>query len=111
MLYRTGCILTGYLCGCFLTAEAVSRHAAGKSASRLGTGNPGMANIMAQLGFKWGLLVLAGDLLKTLFPCMLCRFLLFPRLGRNAVLYAGIGVAAGHNFLSGTVSAAGRALP
>lgn len=98
MLYRTGCILTGYLCGCFLTAEAVSRHAAGKSASRLGTGNPGMANIMAQLGFKWGLLVLAGDLLKTLFPCMLCRFLLFPRLGRNAVLYAGIGVAAGHNF-------------
>ena len=49
MLYRTGCILTGYLCGCFLTAEAVSRHAAGKSASRLGTGNPGMANIMTNV--------------------------------------------------------------
>ena len=102
MLYRTGCILTGYLCGCFLTAEAVSRHAAGKSASRLGTGNPGMANIMAQLGFKWGLLVLAGDLLKTLFPCMLCRFLLFPQA---SVWQQGI------IFLSGTVSAAGRALP
>lgn len=111
MLYRTGCILTGYLCGCFLTAEAVSRHAAGKSASRLGTGNPGMANIMAQLGFKWGLLVLAGDLLKTLFPCMLCRFLLFPRLGRNAVLYAASVWQQGIIFLSGTVSAAGRALP
>ena len=98
MLYRTGCILTGYFCGCFLTAEVVSGHVTGKSASRLGTGNPGMANIMAQLGFKWGMLVLAGDLLKVLLPCLLCRFLLFPRLGRNALLYAGIGAAAGHNF-------------
>lgn len=111
MLYRTGCILTGYLCGCFLTAEAVSRHAAGKSASRLGTGNPGMANIMAQLGFKWGLLVLAGDLLKTLFPCMLCRFLLFPRLGGMLFSMRASVWQQGIIFLSGTVSAAGRALP
>ena len=73
-----------------------------------GTGN---GQYHGPAGIQWGLLVLAGDLLKTLFPCMLCRFLLFPRLGRNAVLYAASVWRQGIIFLSGTVSAAGRALP
>ena len=87
MLYRTGCILTGYFCGCFLTAEAVSGHVTGKSASRLGTGNPGMANIMAQLGFKWGMLVLAGDLLKVLLPCLCLLYTSRCFLWKNVLEY------------------------
>lgn len=58
-------LLIGYLCGCVLTAEIVARRLTGKSCSRLGTtGNPGMANVMANLGFVPGIIVLAGDLAK-----------------------------------------------
>ena len=69
-----------------------------KSASRLGTGNPGMANIMAQLGFKWGLLVLAGDLLKDAVSCMLCRFSSVSPARQECCSLCGHRLAAGHNF-------------
>lgn len=95
---RIVCLLAGYLCGCVLTAEAVARKAAGRSAGELGTGNPGMANIAAQLGVKWGAVVLAGDVAKTAAACLLCRLLLFPGLGALAALWAGLGTALGHNF-------------
>ena len=53
----------GYLFGCILTAEIVAHKITGGSASKLGdTGNPGMANIMASLGFVPGIITLAGDL-------------------------------------------------
>ena len=51
------CLLAGYLLGGFLTAEAVARCLTGKSARALGTGNPGMANITAQLGKAAGFAV------------------------------------------------------
>lgn len=91
-------ILIGYLCGCFLTAEAVARCKTGRHAFEIGTGNPGMANIARTLGAKWAAATLLGDILKTALPCMLCRFLLFPSLGRVAILYAGVGAALGHAF-------------
>lgn len=91
-------ILIGYLCGNFLTAEPVSRHLSGKSAFQIGTGNPGMANMMKQYGFRSGILVLAGDLGKTLLACLVCRFLLFPGTPLPAALYSGLGCVAGHNF-------------
>ena len=37
MLQRLLCLLVGYLCGCFLTAELVARARTGKSAAALGT--------------------------------------------------------------------------
>ena len=65
MTARLLSILIGYFCGCFLTAELVTRQFAGKKAAEVGeTGNPGMANIMAALGFVPGILVLLGDLFK-----------------------------------------------
>lgn len=94
---RVLCILIGYAFGCFLTAEAVARRHTGKGAEALGTGNPGTANITVSLGLQKGALVLLGDVLKTVFACGL-GFLLFPGLGRLAVLYAGLGTALGHNF-------------
>ena len=54
MLHRLLCLLLGYLCGCFLTAELVARARTGKSAAALGTGNPGMANLAHKLGKGWG---------------------------------------------------------
>ena len=65
LFLRGLCLLAGYLFGGFLTAEVVARCTAGVSARDIGTGNPGMANIATHLGKKAGLLVLAGDVIKT----------------------------------------------
>ena len=61
---RLLCLLVGYVCGGFLTAELVAKHCTGKSAAHLGTGNPGMANLAHELGTGWGAVVLAGDIAK-----------------------------------------------
>ena len=98
MLYRILSILIGYAFGCFLTAEIVARKYAGKPASGLGeTGNPGMANIMASLGFVPGILTLLGDLLKC-FAAMLISWLLFREIGWIVTMYAGLGCTLGHDF-------------
>ena len=67
---RIFCILTGYLCGSFLTAELVARERIGKSAFEIGTGNPGMANLAEQGGVGCAFRVLAGDVGKTLLAAM-----------------------------------------
>lgn len=68
-----------------------------KSAFAIGTGNPGMANIMEQMGFKAGLTVLLGDIFKTVAACFLSWFL-FMHLGLLAMAYSLLGVVLGHNF-------------
>lgn len=91
------CVVIGYFCGCFLTADVVARLRTGKSAFLIGSGNPGMANIAGQLGLKWAGVTLLGDVIKTALPCLVFRSV-FPELGQAAVLYAGVGVALGHGF-------------
>lgn len=95
---RLICVVIGYFCGCFLTADVVARFKTGKSAFLIGSGNPGMANIGSMLGVKWAAVTLCGDVLKTVLPCMLCRLILFPSLNSLSILYAGVGVALGHGF-------------
>ena len=95
---RLACILLGYLFGSFLTAEVVARVISGKSARQLGTGNPGMANIMAQLGKGAGLLTLAGDTLKTVAACGAAYYATAPLIGQASILYAGLGAVLGHNY-------------
>lgn len=92
------CTVIGYLCGCFLTAELAARLAEGKSASEIGSGNPGMANIMANLGKKAGFFVLAGDVGKTLIAFGVSWLLAGGLLGRETFLWAGLGVVLGHKF-------------
>ena len=91
-------ILIGYFCGCFMTADLVAAHFSGKSASELGeTGNPGMANMMASLGFVPGLITLAGDLGKVIVAAGV-SWLLFKDQGRIVILCAGLGAVLGHDF-------------
>lgn len=98
MTARLLSILIGYFCGCFLTAELVARKFAGKKAAEVGeTGNPGMANIMAALGFVPGILVLLGDIFKCILAVVVCR-LLFRESGSIVTLYAGLGCTLGHDF-------------
>lgn len=94
---RLLCLAAGYLFGCFLTAEVVARCTAGESARQIGSGNPGMANIMTHLGKRAGLLVLAGDVLKTAAACWFC-WQLAPELHLTALLYGGFGAVLGHNW-------------
>ena len=95
---RIYCFLIGYVCGCFLTAEFVSKRYAGHGVQKSGPDNPGMASITIKYGIKAGLLVLAGDCLKTFIAISICSLWLFKGLDGLAVSYAGIGVVFGHCF-------------
>ena len=75
----------------------MARCTAGVSARDIGTGNPGMANIATHLGKKAGLLVLAGDVIKTAAACWFCHQLA-PELGLTSLLYGGLGAVLGHNW-------------
>lgn len=91
--------LIGYVFGCFLTAEFIARKFAGKPVAEIGpTGNPGMANVMDALGFKIGILVLLGDLLKCVLAMLLSAFLFRGKAGWIVTLYAGLGCTIGHDF-------------
>lgn len=72
-------------------------HYAKKSPFEFGSGNPGMANVAHVLGIRAGVLVLTGDILKTLLATLL-TWRLFPGHFLLSVLYTGLGVVIGHNF-------------
>ena len=97
MAERIICLAVGYGFGMVLFAEVVSRLRWRKSAREIGSHNPGTANITRQMGVKWGLVVLAGDLLKTGAACWLCAAL-FPELGRVGLSVGGHGGHAGAQF-------------
>ncbi len=99
--HRIFCALIGYVAGNFMTAQFVTKHVAGKKASEVGdTGNPGMANVMSTLGFKAGITVLIGDLIKTFLAMALCHYLFGAEndLGYFARYYAALGATLGHDF-------------
>lgn len=90
------CVLTGYICGCFLTAEIVTRKLTGRPCRELGTsGNPGMANVMAHLGFRPGIIVLAGDLAKVIIAMLISHFLITTE--HIGMYYTMLGLITGHN--------------
>ncbi|MCR5546144.1 MAG: glycerol-3-phosphate acyltransferase [Lachnospiraceae bacterium] len=98
MIYCLISILIGYGFGSFLTACFVAKKYTGKDISEIGTGNPGMANVMARVGKVPGLLVLLGDVLKTALAMGLCSFFFSEFIGDQAALFAGFGALLGHNF-------------
>lgn len=94
---RALCLLVGYLCGCILTADIVSRRLAGKRVFQLGDGNPGMANVGHCLGTHAAAYTLAGDLGKVILASIVAG-LMFPELESAAVAWAGLGATLGHNY-------------
>lgn len=95
---RMVCLLIGYLFGNIMTAEIVVRRTTGRPASELGeSGNPGMANVMANLGFRKGITVLAGDIAKTILAGVICRMIFGGQEGLS-LYYAGTGAVIGHDF-------------
>jgi glycerol-3-phosphate acyltransferase PlsY len=59
-------VAIGYLLGTFPTADLVARRASGGSVDlrRVGSGNPGGANVLKVLGKRAGYTVMAGDIAK-----------------------------------------------
>ena len=98
-MYRIIALAIGYAFGNILTGEIIARQFMKKSAFRIGSGNPGMANVMAQGGFRNGIYVLIGDIMKTMIACLLCRVLFHGGgHGTAAAAWAGLGCVLGHNY-------------
>lgn len=108
MYTRLITLAIGYLFGNFVTAEFVAKAVAKKTPAEIGSGNPGMANISHNLGVRWGLLVLAGDIVKLVLAALASWYLfLSGNVALTAdpaftwpllVLWAGAGATLGHNF-------------
>ena len=98
-MYQIICLLIGYVCGCFLTAVVVVRLMAHEDVFQVGSGNPGMANVMHRVGKKAGFLVLAGDVIKTLLAFCISYLVARDHLGLGTILaMAGLGTVLGHNY-------------
>ena len=98
--FRLGLAATaGYLLGSVLSADVVSAAARRRSGESVdlratGSGNPGAANAIANLGAGWGIAVLAGDLLKGAAGAQAGRII----AGDNGAYLAATAAVAGHCF-------------
>lgn len=96
---RLICLAAGYLFGLFQTGYIYGRMN-GLDIRDYGSGNSGTTNALRVLGKKAGLIVFVGDVLKTIFPCLLVRLVFAGQTEYVYVyiLYAAAGVILGHNF-------------
>ena len=99
-MVRIVCLLIGYIFGLFQTAYFYGK-LKGIDIRKHGSGNAGTTNTLRVLGFKAGLIVLAGDLLKCAIAIVLVR-LLFGQSHADMIylllLYTAAGVIIGHDF-------------
>lgn len=97
---RLYCIVIGYIFGLFQTAFIYGKMH-GIDIREHGSGNAGTTNTLRVLGTKAGLIVLAGDIIKTILAVVICS-LLFGKAHPEELyllkLYAAAGAILGHNF-------------
>ncbi|MDD2968042.1 MAG: glycerol-3-phosphate 1-O-acyltransferase PlsY [Lachnospiraceae bacterium] len=97
---RLYCLLIGYLFGLFQTAYIYGRMN-GIDIRDHGSGNAGTTNTLRILGKKAGVLVLIGDITKTILAISVARVLFGesrPEMIYLLSLYAAAGAILGHNF-------------
>lgn len=101
-MIRLLCLALGYFFGAFQTAYFYGKlH--GIDIRTMGSGNAGTTNTLRVLGTKAGMIVLLGDVLKTMLAIGVTRMLILPNMAdANAeyllVLYTAAGAILGHNF-------------
>lgn len=100
MIERIICLVIGYICGLFQTGYIIGR-LKGIDIREHGSGNAGTTNTVRTMGLKYGLLTLAGDILKCGVAIIISRILfghkcsdILPIL----LIYAASGAILGHNF-------------
>ena len=91
--------VAGYAVGSVLTADLVSQLASRRNGGAVdlratGSGNPGAANVMANLGANWGIAVLAGDIIKGAADAQAGRAI----AGDAGAYLAASGAVLGHCF-------------
>lgn len=93
-------LVIGYCAGLFQTGVIYGK-AVKTDIRKSGSGNSGMTNSIRVLGWKAGIIVCAGDLLKCVAAMVAAWFLYrnsFPHGVQMLELYAGLGAILGHNF-------------
>lgn len=97
---RIVCLVIGYVFGLFQTAFIYGK-LNGIDIREHGSGNAGTTNALRVLGTKAGLIVFAGDVIKTVLAIVICG-LIFKNSHPEEVyllkLYAAAGAILGHNF-------------
>lgn len=97
---RLVCLAIGYCFGLFQTAYFYGKMK-GIDIRQYGSGNAGTTNTLRVLGTKAGLIVLLGDIVKTILAVVVAT-LLFKESHPDTIyllkLYAGMGAILGHNF-------------
>lgn len=97
---RLACLAIGYCFGLFQTAYFYGK-INGIDIRQHGSGNAGTTNTLRVLGTKAGLIVFAGDVIKSILAVVICWFLFknsHPDTIYMLKLYAGAGAILGHNF-------------
>lgn len=99
-MIRVVCLLIGYVFGLFQTAYIYGKMH-GIDIRTVGSGNAGTTNTLRVLGTKAGLIVLAGDIIKTMLAIFIVK-LLFGESHADMlymlVLYTAAGAILGHNY-------------
>ena len=99
-MIRVVCLLIGYVFGLFQTAYIYGKMH-GIDIRTVGSGNAGTTNTLRVLGTKAGLIVLAGDIIKTMLAIFIVK-LLFGESHDDMlymlVLYTAAGAILGHNY-------------
>lgn len=101
-MIRLLCLAVGYFFGAFQTAYFYGKMH-GIDIRTMGSGNAGTTNTLRVLGTKAGMIVLAGDVLKTILAITAARFFIIPNFATEGmellcVLYTAAGAILGHNF-------------
>ena len=99
-MIRLICLFIGYVFGLFQTAFFYGKlH--GIDIRTMGSGNAGTTNTLRVLGTKAGIIVLIGDILKTVLAIAITRFFVVPQapdMEYLLILYTAAGAILGHNF-------------
>ncbi len=99
-MIRVVCLLIGYAFGLFQTAYIYGKMH-GIDIRTVGSGNAGTTNTLRVLGTKAGLIVLAGDILKTMLAILIVK-LVFGQSHADVlyllVMYTAAGAILGHNY-------------
>ena len=89
-------LIAAYLLGSINTSIIVSKIMLGDDIRNHGSGNAGATNTLRTVGKKGAVLVVVGDILKTIIAIYIGKFIL--NFDQNAVFIAGLGTVLGHNF-------------
>lgn len=87
-------LLQGYVLGAIPTSVLISKLCFRDDIRRHGSGNPGTSNMTRTYGYKYGVLVLIGDMLKGFLGAWFGSLL----LGPNGLYYGGLAAVIGHNW-------------